>query len=1065
MVPASDNRESNLGRINLLKLTLLGSFQSTHNSRDILFRTNKIRALIAYLAVESGQAGVAHPRERLATLLWSESDDKTARQNLRINLSRMRQALDKAAGGPVSQQLFEINNQTIRFNPAALELNSVWCDVTEFRQLLTTCETHDHEDIHYCATCLKRLKEAADLYRGDLLAGIQAEDAFVFEEWLIIARERLLQQAQLALDIIIESYQAQGRHELVREYGLRLLTLEPWRESAHRHIMLALANSGQRTAALSQYERCKAILLDELGAEPSPETAALAQKIESGVGIAEEHEVTRVVASAGPRAPSANNLPAQTTSFFGRNQDIQKLIRFVDDPHKRFVTLVGEGGIGKSRLSLEVGRRLISSFKDGVWLIPLVVLVPTADVIQLENDIATLVCETLNLPLRGKTPPVDQLLAHLKNRNIFLIFDNFEHLLDGANLLMKLLEQTPDLMILASSREPLGFMAETVYRVQPLPLPEHVSDAESQLHNPAVALFIDRVQRVLGDFELGDAKQMAQVTELVHLLGGVPLALELAAAGLRQQSVADLLQSLQQSFDTISVRFRDVPERHQSMRAVFENSWTLLTPAEQRVFALCSVFRGGFWPVAAEAVTSGSGILINNLWEKSLLQRDESGRYSQHELLRQFAAEKRIGFPGMGVQDRHSLYYLNFVAEQTKALIGPRPQDPAAEITLDLDNIRAAWQSAVEQQDSDALLPAIEPLSTFYELRGYYREAAERFAAAAEVFEQEKGSAVEVVLHLRTHQVRALVRMSEHDSALELIGQYLSKTNEFPAIAGLMSLSWGELLWRTGKYDEAEKRLNFVLELGKQANLSELCASAQYHLATVKHFQDELKEAIHLLEVVQSYWQKKENSRRLAQSANNQGIFYFQRKLLEKASKSLEDALSLNQKIGDAQALISILTNLSLIAIDLKQYEKSRRYLLQVLDYSESYGDQLAIANAYQNLGLTYLEAREKEQTFHYLEQSMMRFTEFNNHKGKAEVLLLLGRACLIDFDYKPSLTYLASALSESQYLESASIEDQISTLVESIIKKSPHLKSDPKWSIFDKILSPDLLSQVNIAK
>lgn len=1041
----------------MLKLTLLGSFRSTHHTTDIQFRTNKIRALIAYLAVESGADGLAHPRDRLATLLWSESDEKTARQNFRINLSRMRKAIDKAAGGKISDQLFEISNQTIRFKPAALD--GVFCDVTRFRQLLSTCETHDHEDIHYCSICLKRLKEAADLYQGDLLAGIQMDEAYVFEEWMILQRERLLQQAQLVLDIIIESYQAQGRHELVREYGSRLLTLEPWRESAHRHLMLALANSGQRSAALAQFERCKTILWDELGAEPTPETLELAQQIEKGESAVEGHEITKVVTTTGPREFSPNNLPAETTSYFGRDQDIKKLIRLVDDPHKRLVTLVGEGGIGKSRLSLEVGRRLNSSFKDGVWLVPLVVVPASDDADQLENAIATLVCETIGLSLSSNTPTVDLLLTHVKNRHLFLIFDNFEHVLEGANLLIKLLEASPDLMILASSREPLGFMAETVNRVKPLTLPDQIGDADSQSHNPAVALFTDRAQRATGDFELGDEDHVTHVTELVHLLGGVPLALELAAAGLRQQSLSDLLKSVQQSFDTVSVRFRDIPKRHQSMRAVFENSWTLLAADEQRVFALCAVFRGGFWPAAADTVTGGPVVLLNVLAEKSLLQRDESGRYSLHELVRQFAAEKRMEFTGLGVRDRHSYYYLNFVAQQAKDLIGPRPQDPAAEITQDLDNIRSAWQTAADQLDSDLLLPAIEPLSTFYELRGYYREAAERFATTAGVFEKERGSADETVLTLRTHQIRALVRMSEYDSAFELIDRYFESTNNFPAIEGLMGLSWGELLWRTEKYDEATKLLDVVREDAKNLDLLEIVASTQYHLGIVSYHQSQPDDAIKLLGKAAKHWEKTNNLKRLAQSLNNQGVVFLNEKEYTKATDVLEKAYFLNEKIGDAQAIINILNNLSLISIEQNQFEKSAGYLDEVLRFAQNYGDQIAIAIAYQNLGWNRIAAKDKRQALYFLDQCMVRFKELNNIAGQAKSLLLLGRAHLIDDVFETSLNYFASALKSRQGLQKNQTDREIEILVKSTLKKfgvkaisKSILEDYPDWIIFQDI-------------
>ncbi|MEM8860670.1 MAG: BTAD domain-containing putative transcriptional regulator, partial [Chloroflexota bacterium] len=938
----------------MLQLTLFGSFRSSLHNQDIPFRTAKIRALIAYIALETGENINSHaalPRDHLATLLWGENDDKTAKQNLRMSLYRLRKSIDKVGGKTFSDQLFNTNNQAVGINPAAE--NQLRCDAVEFVKLIQACDDHAHEDIHYCADCLKRLRTAADLYTGDLLAGMLLDDAPAFEEWLILTREQLLQQAQLALDIIIESYQIQGRYEQVREYGQRLLKLEPWRESTHRHIMLALAASGLRAAALTQYEKCKAVLWEELGAEPGPETVALAEKIESGAALNEFVDVTRVVGETKTSRPDIpNNLPSQMTPYFGRQAEIRKIVRFIDDPNRRLITLVGEGGIGKSRLSLEVGRQLQEGFKDGVWFIPLVMLPPSDEQDAAENRIATLVCETLSLPLSGKTTPSEQFINQFKNRNALLIFDNFEHVIEGADLLIRLLEAAPGVTILATSREPLGFLAESILRIRPLPIPKKGAQA-ADVSNPAVALFIDRAERVTGDFDIAEEGHLDQVVALCQFVGGLPLALELAAAGLRMQSLDELSESIHASYDAITARMRDIPKRHRSMRAVSESSWGLLSPLEQEVFAKCAVFRGGFWAEAGLAVADGSAELFDQLVEKSLLQVGENGRYGQHELLRQFAAEKLVKIGKQETLTAHSRYFLSFVADRQKPLNGPRPQVPAAEMTQDLDNIRLGWNTAVDNLDQEILLHAIESLSTFFEMRGYYREANDRFSHAEHLLKNDINTNDILLLILKVHVIRPMVRLAKFEEAQSQIDLLLQipQVAEIPAFNGTLYLYGGEIAWRTGTYHQALDYFERVIEIGNSNNLPHLVSSAHYQMGTTYFYLGRSKEAVEFLSNAKESWRSLKNYRMLAQALNNQGVVHYKNFDYQKASAVLNEALIMNEGINDAHANINILNNLSLIASDQKRFKESQKYLYEVLELAERFGDQHAEALAYYNLG------------------------------------------------------------------------------------------------------------------
>ena len=591
----------------MLRLKLFGSFHSTLRSHDleIPFRTSKIRALLAFLIIESGQA---HTRDRLATLLWGNMGDKPARSNLRLTFHRLKEALDKAAGEKISQRLFDTSGRAIRIHPDAA--NEIWCDVNRFRTLIAQSENHSHDDLSYCTTCHQWLKEGISLYRGDLLEGLIIDDAPTFDEWLLITREQLLQQTQTAYDILIESYQRQQRYELVREYGQRLLALEPWRESTHQQLMRALANGGHRAAALAQYEKCRAVLRAELGTEPGPETVALAEEIEQGTA---PHPVVRLNSSqreTKPAPPPPTNLPTRLTPTFGRERLIKKVIGLLDKPHHKLITLTGEGGIGKSRLSLEVGERLRHVYREGVWFVPLAPISAADTAAETERRIATHICEVMDISLRGKVSPTERLLDRLSAGDRLLILDNFEHLLDGANLVLTLLKEAPGLTIIVTSRERLGYMAEMTVPVKPLTVPSgsRPISPERWRENPAVALFLERAERVTGhrfgpldrpspaeEENERDALRSGEqqvITTLCRLLGGMPLALELAAAGLQHQPLGELIDAIEHSFDVVQTDFKDLPARHRSLRAVFESAWERLSRQEQQTFARCALFRG-----------------------------------------------------------------------------------------------------------------------------------------------------------------------------------------------------------------------------------------------------------------------------------------------------------------------------------------------------------------------------------------------------------------------------------------------------------------------------------------
>ncbi len=317
-----------------LAISLLGPFQVKLDEQAVTgFESNKVRALLAYLAAEADQP---HSRDELMGLLWPDQPDAQARNNLRHSLTVLRQTICDAQADP---PLLTITRDSVQFNTEG----DYWVDVTAFASLLATCKQHAHRRAETCRSCAQRLAQAVELYRGDFLEHLFA-DSPGLEEWALVKREELRHRALGAMYRLAEYHERRGEHEQARRYAARQLELDPWREEAHRQAMRALALGGQRSSALAQYEKCRRILADELSAEPDKETTRLYEKIKSGDLVRQDHR---------------HNLPAQLSKFIGREQEIAQLKRRLDE--YRLVTLTGSGGVGKIAWSLvELGRIMLA---------------------------------------------------------------------------------------------------------------------------------------------------------------------------------------------------------------------------------------------------------------------------------------------------------------------------------------------------------------------------------------------------------------------------------------------------------------------------------------------------------------------------------------------------------------------------------------------------------------------------------------------------------------------------------------------------------------------------------
>lgn len=403
----------------------------------------------------------------------------------------------------------------------------------------------------------------------------------------------------------------------------------------------------------------------------------------------------------------SHNLPNQTTSFIGRSSERSEIAALLADPACRLLTLHGVGGIGKTRLALQAADHQLPNFAHGVYFVP---LAP----VNSRDLIPAAIASALDIVIMSSEDIRVQITRFLHDRQILLLIDNFEHLLDGVELLTDILQAAPNAKLLVTTRERLNIQEEWGFPLDGLRFPDDTSSAPLTEFS-AVQLFLQRARQAEPHFSLNENAEA--VKTICQKVDGMPLALELAASWLRALTCAQIAERITQNTDFLTTTHRNIPERHRSLRSVFEQSWALLTPIEQQVLGQLSVFRGGFDLDAAERVTGATLPLLAGLVDKSLVRLNANGRYDLHELLRQFAAETLSADDLSAVMQRHFDFCL-MLAEQSKANIYGRQQiywlDRAE---VELDNIRAALAWALRTGQAAKGLQLASPLRPFWEYR------------------------------------------------------------------------------------------------------------------------------------------------------------------------------------------------------------------------------------------------------------------------------------------------------------------------------------------------------------
>jgi predicted ATPase/DNA-binding SARP family transcriptional activator len=870
-----------------LRAHVLGPLRLTVSNRPLSDRAwprRTARDLLLLLLITPGHR---LPREQILDRLWPQTAPQAAERALRVALHSLRRVLEPDLHEGRASAYIEAAGGVVAMRQEA----GLWVDADAFEAALTRAErASDGERV-------SALREAVALCGGELLADKP------YADWAVARREWLRRAWRRAVLELAEHELASAPLTPVPVLE-RLVAEDPTDEAAHCALMRAFFAGGRRDEALRQYARCIAALRDELEAEPSAETAALAAEIR-----------------AAPSRPSApvigaariDNLPAPPYALVGRERDLEELEDILLDASVRLVTLTGPGGVGKTRLALEVARRVAPEFPDGACFVPL------ATVTDPEQVLPT-VARALGLAETGTISPLEAIRSALHERELLLVLDNLEQVVAVAPELAMLLEGCGGLTVLTTSREPLHLRAEHLFETPPLPVPRPGQLAKAIARNDAVTLFAERARAVCREFAITD-ETIDTVAATCARLDGLPLAIELAAARSRSMAPVEILARLDDRLALLAEGYHDLPPRQRTMRAAIAWSYDLLDKAEQALFRRLAVFAGGWSLEAAEVVCLASGELgidvADGVWalaDKSLLRQDDEAddepRYRMLETIREFGLE-RLAASGEAavVRNAHAAYYLALAERAEPELTGPEQGVWFDRLEAEHGNLRAALGWSLERGESELALRLGAALWRFWMGRGYFTEGRQWLGRALEY--------KDAPLPLRAAVLTAAGSLAEHH-------------NDYGPAQALHTQALAA--WRA---------------IGDRRQE----AAALDSLGNVAHDQGDYDRALELHGQALAICQEVGDEWGAARALNNLGAVAYYQGAYDRAEASWREALAAMRTLGDASTECNTLNNLGALAAQRGDYAEAGTLHEQALALRRRLGDWHGVAFSLVNLG------------------------------------------------------------------------------------------------------------------
>lgn len=891
-------------------------------------RSRKAKWLLAILALRDGKP---ISRSCVAGMLWPDADAATALTNLRAVISDLRQALRGQAG-----RLLTPDRRTLAFDfsDAAIDLAS------------------------YNVALLKgNLEEAVALYSAPLLQDCD-------EEWIGPERGAREQECLAALRELAKRAEP-GK---AVEWAQRAVVVAPWQDGARRDLMSAYVRAGDHTAAVTAYRDFARAVRAETGRVPDAQTTELYNRIRSG-----QHSV-----EAG-EAPK----PLVTSSFIGREDERIELADEIRS--RRLVTLSGEGGIGKTRLAQEVADDLRREFSDGVCFVAL-------EAVQGEESLLYAIATSLPIKQSTKLSPLEGLVESLRAKHLLLILDNCEHLLPACvRLANRLLAECPHLRILATSREPLGLVGESVWMVPGLttPDPEHLPEQSATLLRvlggyESVRLFVERAQATARHFEI-TRDNAASVAELCAILEGSPLAIELAAGRVRTMGVPDILARFREDrLNFLTAPRRSQASRHQNLRRTLDWSYSLLAADERRMFARLAIFAGGWTLEAAETVVDISPPLLESLVEKSLVKFSPNGRYGFLETVRQYASE-RLAESGEArrLGAKHSEYYAAF----TERLAAD--QTPKDALDREMGNFNAALDR--EGGDPETSLRLATGLYPHWERTFSLDEGTRRIGNALHRYPSQ----ISALRALALNQLAVLRLKNDIQAAIALFEESLGMRRELgDAKAMAQSLyGLGRAWFYAADYVRAAAIVDECISRALEADDKKLLAAGKGLRCYLCLLAGDYRRAKTLGTESLCLLREARDPKNIAAMLRTLGTLAYELGDYDLYRQHNEEAFALNRSLGYLDRAAWCLIDLGRAATDLGQVAMGRELIEEALETTRKLDDRFGTASALEGLGYSHLAQGNTEQCRRLFEDSLSAFRALEDRNGMARIMDGLGDA------------------------------------------------------------------------
>ncbi len=847
---------------------------------------------------------------------WPDLPTAAAQNNLRVTWAHLQKALGTS---DFEEQPPLIGDRlALRFNP----LCDYELDVARFRSLIEACRLHPHPDPYDCADCATRLTQALDLVHGDFLEEFSLGDCLQFDEWLLLQREHFHMQVNSALEQLGAFQERAGQLPEAERSIRRLLENDPLNESAYRQLMRVLARADQRSAALDAYETCRRILATELGLAPAVETVMLAEQI-------------RTLAPFKSRSAHAA-LPPVLTRFFGRQSESAQLVDLLSRRTVKLVTLAGPGGVGKTRLAIEVAHRMAGVFAHEMCFVE---LAGVADESVVDDSVAA----ALYLPTNIGRSSAASIVDYLRDRTMLLVLDNCEHLVKAcARLVQTLCREAAGLTVLTTSRIPLHIDEEHVVRLKPFAAPainsaKRLTVADS-LSFDSVQLFTNRAAQSLLHFTLTEANVLA-VARICQQLDGIPLAIEIAAAQVRALPVEAIAERLDQRFIWLNRQVGKNLSRQRTLHTLIDWSYELLSDQERSFLCRLAVFAGGWTLEAAEAVSASGdpcAELLFELVDHSLVMfgsDTERRRYRMHETIRQFAQEQLLGSDQeAGALERHARYYAQLVSHAAENRAGQTLPERLRTIVDDHDNVRRAFEWLVVH-DGEQALALVAQLGTplgFWELGGFFQEGRRWLQRALEgtqgAVSLPRGQALLAAAELSSAITDFEYGLQCVQQAQQLFQQLGDQRGEIDA-----RLMYCNLAGLAGKNANLEAQAKEALRMAEQMSYTLGMAKAKVVLGSIAYDADMPEAALqyHLPSV--ALWRQLESPFELATALNNLGVDLLEIREYAAAKHAFLECRDIYRSLGYQRGVATAIHNLGETAQKMGEYASARELLCEAL--------------------------------------------------------------------------------------------------------------------------------------